>query len=348
MKPSKLLRVGFIGWRGMVGSVLMQRLTDHGQFKSIEPIFFSSQFDSVLAPTTSILPVQDAQDLEILQSCDVLVSCQGSRYTKQIYPQLHKKGYQGYWLDSASYLRSSGCLVLDPVNHHAITRAIDQGEKCFVGANCTVSLLLLALLPILDQVTSIQSMTYQSISGAGMQAVQSWLKPFADMPSMQTLGEMTTWCKQLPLGGGLLPWIDKDSELPGISREEWKGEREASQILARKIAYEGYCVRVGVLRAHSQAVTVTLKKTFSLDQIIEQYRSVNWPWLNYVPNTKEDTFSQLTPSAVMGTATIAVGRLQLSRHQPNTLRLFTIGDQLIWGAAEPLRLMLSRLIAYHQ
>ena len=310
--------VGFIGWRGMVGSVLMQRMVEERDFDAIRPVFFSTSQLGQAAPsfggTTGTL--QDAYDLEALKALDIIVTCQGGDYTNEIYPKLRESGWQGYWIDAASSLRmkDDAIIILDPVNQGVITDGLNNGVKTFVGGNCTVSLMLMSLggLFAQDLVEWVSVATYQAAFG-------------------------------VPLAGGLIPWIDKQLD-NGQTREEWKGQAETNKILgtANTIPVDGLCVRIGALRCHSQAFTIKLKKDVSIPTVEELLAAHN-PWAKVVPNDRDITMRELTPAAVTGTLTTPVGRLRKLNMGPEYLSAFTVGDQLLWGAAEPLRRMLRQL-----
>jgi aspartate-semialdehyde dehydrogenase len=358
-------RVGIVGWRGMVGSVLMERMRAEGDFKEIEPIFFSTSQAGGKAPDVGApLPaLQDAFDLEALARLDVIISCQGSDYTSAVHPKLRAAGFKGYWIDAASTLRmhERAVIVLDPVNRAVIEAGLSRGLTDFIGGNCTVSLMLMGLVGLLRQgwVEWISSMTYQAASGAGAKHMRELLAqmrslgeaagPELDLPASEILdierrvtarmrsSELPRAEFGAPLAGNLLAWIDKAVE-GGATREEWKGFAEANKILGteRPIPIDGLCVRVGALRCHSQALTVKLTKDVPLDEIEAAIAAGN-PWAQVVPNTKEATLNDLTPAAVTGTLQVPVGRLHKLRMGPEYLGAFTVGDQLLWGAAEPLR-----------
>lgn len=366
-------RVGLIGWRGMVGSVLLQRMRAEGDFAAIEPVFFSTSQVGGAAPGVGAAPsvLQDAKDLDALTACDVLISCQGGEYTSAMHPKLRAAGWDGFWIDAASTLRmaDNAVIVLDPVNRDVIDRALAGGGRDFIGGNCTVSLMLMALTGLFRAglVEWVSAMTYQAASGAGAQqmrelvaqmgAAHAAVRTLLDDPA-SAIGDIDrTMADTLrspsfpvthfghPLAGSLLPWIDKDLG-NGQSREEWKGMVECNKILghgARPIPVDGLCVRVGAMRCHSQALTVKLTRDVPLEEIEHLLASAH-EWVRVVPNEKEQTLAALTPAAVTGTLAIPVGRLRKLAMGPEYLGAFTVGDQLLWGAAEPLRRMLRIVI----
>jgi aspartate-semialdehyde dehydrogenase len=366
--------VGIIGWRGMVGSVLMQRMRAERDFEHIAPIFFSTSQVGGAAPAIDGTPastLKDAKNLADLAACDVLISCQGGDYTTEIHPQLRKAGWDGYWIDAASTLRMSdrAIIVLDPVNRDVIDRAVDGGIRDFIGGNCTVSLMLMAMTGLFRAglIEWVSAMTYQAASGAGakqmrelvaqMGAAHASVKTLLDDPSSAIETIDRTMAATLrsdafpttnfghPLAGSLLPWIDKDLG-NGQSREEWKALVECNKIIGRTgqpIPVDGICVRVGAMRCHSQALTVKLTRDVPLAEIERLLASAH-EWVRVVPNNKDQTLAQLTPAAVTGTLTVPVGRLRKLAMGPDYLGAFTVGDQLLWGAAEPLRRMLRILV----
>lgn len=364
--------VGFIGWRGMVGSVLMQRMVEEHDFAAIQPFFFSTSqagqpapdFDGKMNGT-----LQDAFDLDALKALDIIVTCQGGDYTSEIYPQLRNSGWQGYWIDAASSLRmkDDAIIILDPVNQAVIDAGLNRGIKTFVGGNCTVSLMLMSLGGLFAEnlVEWVSVATYQAASGAGARHMRELLTQMGQLyrhvaseladPAAAMLdierkvtaltrsGELDVDNFIVPLAGSLIPWIDK--QLPnGQSREEWKGQAETNKILATPavIPVDGLCVRVGALRCHSQAFTIKLKKDVAIPTI-EALLAAQNPWAKVVPNDRDITLRELTPAAVTGTLTTPVGRLHKLNMGPEYLSAFTVGDQLLWGAAEPLRRMLRQL-----
>jgi aspartate-semialdehyde dehydrogenase len=369
------LRVGLIGWRGMVGSVLMQRMRAEDDFGLIEPVFFSTSQVGGQAPDVGVEPsvLKDAKDIDALAACDVLISCQGGDYTSAIHPRLRTAGWGGFWIDAASTLRmtDTAVIILDPVNRDVIDRALTTGGRDFIGGNCTVSLMLMAMTGLFRAglVEWVSAMTYQAASGAGAQqmrelvaqmgAAHASVRTLLDDPAgaigdidrtmadtLRSSGFPTTHFGH-PLAGSLLPWIDKDLG-NGQSREEWKGMVECNKILGRgaaPIPVDGICVRVGAMRCHSQALTMKLNRDVPLEEI-EQLLASAHEWVRVVPNNKEQTLAALTPAAVTGTLAVPVGRLRKLAMGPEFLGAFTVGDQLLWGAAEPLRRML-RIIVEH-
>ena len=362
------MKVGLVGWRGMVGSVLLQRMQEENDFAGIEPVFFSTSQAGGAAPMNAGT-LKSASDLDELKKLDVIITCQGGDYTKEIHPQLRKGGWQGYWIDAASTLRmeSDAVIILDPVNRTVIDKALAKGTKDFIGGNCTVSLMLMALGGLFRAglVEWLSSMTYQAASGAGAPNMRELLDQMGVLnrsvsglladPSSAILDidrkvtevlrgdEMPKKEFGFPLAGNLLPWIDREVE-DGQSREEWKGYSETNKILGtdRPIPVDGICVRVGAMRCHSQALTIKLNKDVPIADIEDLISNDN-RWVKLVPNTKADTLAQLTPAAVSGTLTIPIGRVRKMKMGPQYLSAFTCGDQLLWGAAEPLRRMLRIL-----
>lgn len=365
--------VGFIGWRGMVGSVLMSRMNEENDFSVINPVFFSTSQHGQPAPIFgghSQGTLQDAYDIDALASLDIIVTCQGGDYTSDVYPRLRQAGWQGYWIDAASTLRMAdeAIIILDPVNQKVITDGINRGVKTFVGGNCTVSLMLMSLGGLFSQglVEWASVATYQAASGGGARHMRELLTQMGMLhdhvaaslqdPASAILdiersvtdftrsGTLPTDNFGVPLAGSLIPWIDK--QLPsGQSKEEWKGQAETNKILATQqiIPVDGLCVRVGALRCHSQAFTLKLKQDIPLADI-EQMLGAHNPWVKVIPNDRELTMRELTPAAVTGTLTTPVGRLRKLNMGPEYLSAFTVGDQLLWGAAEPLRRMLRQLV----
>ncbi|CAI1150382.1 aspartate-semialdehyde dehydrogenase [Serratia quinivorans] len=364
--------VGFIGWRGMVGSVLMQRMTQERDFDAIRPVFFSTSQHGQAAPTFGGQQgtLQDAYDVDALSALDIIITCQGGDYTNEIYPKLRAIGWQGYWIDAASSLRmqDDAIIILDPVNRALIQQGLDKGIKTFVGGNCTVSLMLMSLGGLFanDLVEWASVATYQAASGGGARHMRELLTQMgmlhADVakelqdPASAILdierkvteatrsGKLPTDNFGVPLAGSLIPWIDKQLD-NGQSREEWKGQAETNKILnsGLVIPVDGLCVRVGALRCHSQAFTLKLKKDVSLPEI-EQMLATHNDWVRVIPNDRELTMRELTPAAVTGTLNTPVGRLRKLNMGPEYLSAFTVGDQLLWGAAEPLRRMLRILL----
>lgn len=369
--------VGLVGWRGMVGSVLMQRMQEENDFAHIEPVFFSTSNAGGKAPAMAKneTALKDANDIDALKQCDIILTCQGGDYTSEIYPKLRAAGWNGYWIDAASTLRmkDDAIIVLDPVNLDVIKNALSKGVKNFIGGNCTVSCMLMGLGGLFkhDLVDWMTSMTYQAASGGGAQHMRELLTQFGsinaevkallDDPASAILEiDRKVLAKQhaltadetkqfgVPLGGNLIPWIDKDLG-NGQSKEEWKGGAETNKILGRgeafgagarpAIAVDGLCVRIGAMRCHSQALTIKLKKDVPLDEINDIIASDN-EWVKFVPNTREASMHDLTPAATTGKLTIPVGRVRKMQMGGEYISAFTVGDQLLWGAAEPLRRML--------
>jgi aspartate-semialdehyde dehydrogenase len=365
------MRTGFIGWRGMVGSVLMDRMREEQDFNGMEPIFFTTSQVGQKAPDIGIdtPPLKDAWDIEALKSLDVVVTCQGGDYTKEMHHELRRAGWQGYWIDAASTLRmeENSVIILDPVNLKVIESAISRGVRDYIGGNCTVSLMLMGIGGLFEAglVEWISSMTYQAASGAGaknmrelisqMGAIEAPVRNLLATPSSAILeidrmvtetlhsDEFPTSEFGVPLAGSLIPWIDSEVAL-GQSREEWKGYAETNKILelSPPVPVDGICVRIGAMRCHSQALTIKLNRNVPLDEIEEIISSHN-RWARVVPNTKEASMRQLSPAAVTGTLNTPVGRLRKMRMGSEYLSAFTVGDQLLWGAAEPLRRMLVLL-----
>ncbi len=362
-------KVGFIGWRGMVGSVLMERMRAENDFAHMESYFFSTTKGGEEAPVVShgYPKVLSAIDTTELSKMDILVSCQGGEFTTEMHPALRNAGWNGHWVDAASTLRmkSDSCIVLDPVNRDKIQEHIAQGTRDFVGGNCTVSLMLIGLHGLFKNnlVEWVSSMTYQAASEAGAKNMLELLAQmktvgdkYAQHPSLAAL-EMEKEANVLinssalpkdnfghPLALNILPWID--SELPsGQSKEEWKAQVEANKILEsqKAIPIDGTCVRVGALRCHSQALTIKLKKSVELSTVESMIAEAN-PWVRLIPNNKPDTLKSLTPAAVSGKLEIPVGRLRKMTLGDEYLNAFTCGDQLLWGAAEPLRCVLKQLV----
>lgn len=367
-----MLQLGFVGWRGMVGSVLMQRMKSENDFNGVEPLFFSTSQAGQDGPDIGIgvPPVGDAYDLNLLSTRDVIISCQGGGYTEKMHPKLRESGWKGYWIDAASTLRmlDSSVIVLDPVNRRVIDRALDDGVKDYIGGNCTVSLMLMALGGLFEKnlIEWLSAMTYQAASGAGAQNMRELVL------QMQALG--TNAARQLadpgalildldrevtealrsndfpanhfgaPLAASLIPWIDRAMD-NGQTKEEWKGLVETNKILGRvdnAIPIDGQCVRIGAMRCHSQAFTIKLTRDVPLDDILSILAEHN-EWVQLVPNEKEATLRTLSPAHVSGTLTVPVGRIRKMNMGPEYLTAFSVGDQLLWGAAEPLRRMLRIL-----
>lgn len=369
--------VGLVGWRGMVGSVLMQRMQEEGDFAHIEPVFFSTSNAGGKAPAMAKneTTLKDANNIDELKKCDIIITCQGGDYTTEIFPQLRAAGWNGYWIDAASTLRmkDDAIIILDPINLNVIKDALGRGVKNYIGGNCTVSCMLMGLGGLFqkDLVEWMTSMTYQAASGGGAQHMRELLTQFGSInaevkallndPASAILEiDRKVLAKQhamsadetrqfgVPLGGNLIPWIDKDLG-NGVSREEWKAGAETNKILGRGDAFgptakaaipvDGLCVRIGAMRCHSQALTIKLKKDVPLDEIEGIIAETN-QWAKVVPNNREASMKDLTPAAVTGSLTIPVGRLRKMQMGGEYLSAFTVGDQLLWGAAEPLRRML--------
>ncbi len=363
------MKVGLVGWRGMVGSVLLQRMQEENDFAGIEPVFFSTSQAGGPAPMNAGT-LRDASDIAELKKLDVILTCQGGDYTKAIHPELRKAGWQGYWIDAASTLRMEpgAVIILDPVNRGVIDKSLAAGGKDFIGGNCTVSLMLMALGGLFraELVEWVSSMTYQAASGAGAPNMRELLQQMgvlhrsvADLladPASAILdidrdvtaalrgGALPMKEFGFPLAGNLLPWIDREVE-DGQSREEWKGLVETNKILGATsvIPVDGICVRVGAMRCHSQAITIKLKKDVPITEV-ERLIAEDNAWVRLVPNTKADSLAHLTPAAVSGTLAIPVGRVRKMKFGPEYVSAFTCGDQLLWGAAEPLRRMLRILM----
>ena len=367
-------RIGFVGWRGMVGSVLMQRMREENDFEAIaEPVFFTTSQVGQAGPDIGrdLPPLADAMDVEALRHMDAIVTCQGGDYTNDIYPRLRAAGWDGYWIDAASALRMSDAavIVLDPVNDGVIRKALAKGGKEYIGGNCTVSLMLMALGGLFRAglVKWLSAMTYQAASGAGaknmrelllqMGAAHGAVRHLLDDPASAILDidrqvadtlrddAFPTHNFGVPLAGSVIPYIDKQLE-NGQSREEWKGQAETNKILGRKknpIPVDGVCVRVGAMRCHSQALHVRLRKDVPLDEIEGMIAADNG-WVRVVVNDREASIHELTPAAVTGRLHVPIGRLRKMNMGPKHLAAFTVGDQLLWGAAEPLRRMVRILL----
>ena len=373
------MKVGFVGWRGMVGSVLLDRMTQENDFKNFESRFFStSEPGAIFKKKISFVGdkiLHNAFDIESLSECDVVLTCQGSDYTTAIYPKLRDRGWSGFWIDAAKTLRMNddSVLVLDPVNQKIIEKALNKGVKNFIGSNCTVSCLLMAVGILFKEglVDWLLSNTYQAASGGGASHIQELLKQMGSIhqsvesdlknPTKTILeidkkvlsqqnqfssDEMS--CFGVPLAGNLIPWIDSDMG-NGISLEEWKGHAEANKLLGNNylskqnsIPVDFSCVRVGTMRCHSQSLVIKLKRDIPISDIEDLISNYN-EWVQLVPNSKEETIENLTPVSVAGTLSIGVGRLRKLSFGPEYLGAFTIGDQLLWGAAEPLRRILKYL-----
>ncbi len=379
--------VGLVGWRGMVGSVLLDRMQQEGDFQLIEPVFFSTSNAGGKAPAQARneSTLKDAYDIEALKRCDIIITAQGGDYTIEVFPKLRAAGWSGHWIDAASTLRmkSDAVIVLDPVNLPVIQNALARGGRNWIGGNCTVSCMLMGVGALYKAglVEWMSTQTYQAASGGGAQHMRELLTQFGTLNAsvrnllddpksaildidrgllakQRALTEAETTQFGVPLAGSLIPWIDKDLGLGkgreddgfGVSREEWKGGAETNKILGQghgfdeaAVPVDGFCVRVGAMRCHSQALLFKLKKNVPLSDI-EQLIANDNAWVKVVPNNREDTIRQLTPVAVTGTLDIPVGRLRKMAMGPEYLGAFTIGDQLLWGAAEPLRRMLRILL----
>ncbi len=366
-------RVGFIGWRGMVGSVLIQRMREENDFALVESVFFTTSQKGGKGPDIGMemQPLRDAYNLDELRAMDIIISCQGGNYTTAVFAKLRQAGWQGYWIDAASTLRmgDDAVIILDPINLPVIKQALHDDMKNFIGGNCTVSLMLMAVGGLFeeDMVEWMSVMTYQAASGAGAQNMRELLqqmgevhrvaKNMLDDPAASILDidrevagtlrddKFPTANFGVPLAGSLIPWIDEDLG-NGQTREEWKGQSETNKILGRSdhaIPVDGICVRVGAMRCHSQALTIKLKKDVPLDEI-EGILAASNSWVRVVANERESTLKELTPAAVTGTLTVPVGRLRKLAMGGEYLSAFTVGDQLLWGAAEPLRRMLRILV----
>jgi aspartate-semialdehyde dehydrogenase len=368
-------KVGIVGQRGMVGSVLMERMHAENDFSHFQSYFFSTSQAGTSAPKCKNLAEEkllDAHNISELKKMDIILTCQGGDYTNDIFPKLRNEGWKGFWIDAASALRMKdhATIVLDPLNLDLIKSSLKNGTKDYIGGNCTVSLMLLGLHGLFknDLVEWISSMTYQAASGGGAKHMRELLQglrivgnevgTLLDNPASNILDidkKVTDKLRQkdfpcenfgVPLSASLIPWIDSSWE-NGQTKEEWKGHVEANKILGTKISIpvDGLCVRVGAMRCHSQAITIKLKKNVPLKEIEDMLKSAN-EWTKFIPNTKEDTIKNLTPAAVSGTLNIPVGRVKKMRMGEDYLSLFTLGDQLLWGAAEPLRRVL-RIILDH-
>ncbi len=370
--------VGLVGWRGMVGSVLMDRMQAENDFALIEPLFFSTSNAGGKAPAQAKneTTLKDARDIEQLQRCDVVITAQGGDYTTEVFPKLRAAGWKGHWIDAASTLRmkDDAIIILDPVNLPVIKHALAKGGRNWIGGNCTVSCMLMGVGALYKAglVEWMTSMTYQAASGGGAQHMRELLTQFGtlnaevrallddpksaileiDRRIVQKQRELTAGETEhfgVPLGGSLIPWIDKDLG-DGVSREEWKGGAETNKILGMGEAFgtpaipvDGLCVRIGAMRCHSQALTFKLKKDVPVADIEAMIAADN-DWVRLVPNTRDATVRELTPVAVTGTLSIPVGRVRKLAMGPEYVGAFTIGDQLLWGAAEPLRRMLRLLL----
>ncbi len=368
-----MLRVGIVGWRGMVGSVLVQRMRDEKDFDHIEPVFFSTSRAGGKGPSIGKDAglVKDANSIDELMKLPVIITCQGGDYTNEIHPKLRQAGWKGYWIDAASALRmkDDAVIVLDPVNMPVIESAVGKGVRDYIGGNCTVSLMMMGMDGLFknDLVEWMTCMTYQAASGAGAAGMQELAAQMAHLgdktrklladPASSALEIDATVTESLrngglpkenfgyPLAGSLLPWIDKDMG-NGQSGEEWKAQAETNKILGRSerpIPVDGICVRIGAMRCHSQALTIKLKKDVPLDEVEGMLAQAN-DWVRVVPNRRDESLAELTPAAVSGKLSVPVGRLRKMPMGGEYLSAFTVGDQLLWGAAEPLRRVLRILL----
>ena len=366
-------KVGIVGWRGMVGSVLIERMIKEKDFKRFTPLFFTTSQTGLKAPDVGVdaPPLVNAYDIDRLLDMDIIVSCQGGSYTESVRPRLAGKNWDGYWIDAASFLRmdDSSIIVLDPVNRKVIDDALSDGIKNYIGGNCTVSLMLMALGGLFEHnlIQWLTSMTYQAASGAGaknmeelvrqMQTIGDAASPILENPASAILDLDRTVIETMrsdrlpvqnwsvPLAASLIPWIDRPMD-NGQTREEWKGLVETNKIIGRSdhpIPIDGQCIRVGSMRCHSQAFTIKLTKDIPLNEI-EAILAENNAWVNVVPNTKEASVKELSPAAVTGTLTVPVGRLRKMNLGDDYLTCFSVGDQLLWGAAEPLRRILNIIL----
>ncbi|KQV99226.1 aspartate-semialdehyde dehydrogenase [Rhizobacter sp. Root1221] len=370
--------VGLVGWRGMVGSVLMDRMAQENDFALIEPVFFSTSNAGGKAPSfaKNETALKDAFDIDALKRCEIIITAQGGDYTSEVFPKLRAAGWNGHWIDAASTLRmkDDAVIILDPVNLPVIKKSLANGGRNWIGGNCTVSCMLMGVGALYKAglVEWMSTQTYQAASGGGAQHMRELLTQFGTLNSavkgllddpksaileidrqiiakQRSLGEAETANFGVPLGGSLIPWIDKDLG-NGMSKEEWKGGAETNKILGQgegfgtpAVPVDGFCVRVGAMRCHSQALMFKLKKDVPLADIESMIANDN-EWVKYVPNTREATIRDLTPVAVTGTMTIPVGRVRKLAMGPEYVGAFTVGDQLLWGAAEPLRRMLRILL----
>lgn len=366
------MKVGFVGWRGMVGSVLMGRMLEENDFAEIEPVFFTTSNVGGQGPDVGveIPPLKDAHDLNELSALDAIVSCQGGDYTNKVFENLRNAGWKGYWIDAASTLRMAddAVLILDPVNKDVIQDGLKKGIKNYIGGNCTVSLMLMGLGGLFraGHVEWVSAMTYQAASGAGAKNMRELITQMGEIKTSvaDALSDPASAILDIdrqvaatmreglsidefgaPLAGSLLPYIDKQMET-GQSREEWKGGVETNKILGSSdspIPIDGICVRIGAMRCHSQALTIKLNKDLPLDEVEAVIAEGN-DWSKVIPNDRDSTLQELTPTKVTGTLSVPVGRLRKMAMGPEYISAFTVGDQLLWGAAEPLRRMLRILL----
>jgi aspartate-semialdehyde dehydrogenase len=368
------VKIGIVGWRGMVGSVLMQRMAAERDFEHFEPVFFSTSQAGGTAPDVGrrVGPLQDASDIAALAACDAIVTCQGGDYTNSVHPRLRAAGWKGHWIDAASALRmkDDAVIILDPVNRDVIDAGLRSGVRDFIGGNCTVSLMMMALGGLFRAglIEWITSMTYQAASGAGAPNMRELLEQMGaahasaasllrdPASAILDIDRAVTDCLRggalpksqfgAPLAGSLIPWIDKDLG-NGQSREEWKGGAETNKILGRSadpIPVEGICVRIGAMRCHSQAMTIKLNRDLPLADI-ERLISGGNDWVRFVPNDRDSSIRDLSPASVSGSLEIPIGRVRKLAMGGEYLSAFTVGDQLLWGAAEPIRRMLRILVA---
>ena len=369
------MRVGLVGWRGMVGSVLMQRMVEEKDFDLIEPVYYSTSQIGIPAPVLGGKDaglLQDAFDIDSLKQLDAVITCQGGDYTSKVYPALRQAGWKGYWIDAASTLRmdADSIITLDPVNLAQIQQGIHSGTNTFVGGNCTVSLMLMALGGLYEKgmVEWMSAMTYQAASGAGAKNMRELISQMGvindsvsselanpsssildiDKKVADTIRSSSFPTDQFgaPLAGSLIPWIDVKRE-NGQSKEEWKAGVEANKILGldgQPIPIDGTCVRIGAMRCHAQALTIKLKQDVPMDEIEEIIATHN-DWVKVMPNDRDITAQELTPAKVTGTMSVPVGRLRKMSMGNDFLNAFTVGDQLLWGAAEPLRRTLRIILA---
>ena len=370
-------KVGLVGWRGMVGSVLMQRMREENDLALVEPVFFTTSNVGGSVPEWAAGakyaggPLKDAKSVADLRAMDIIITCQGGDYTNEVFPKLRAAGWNGYWIDAASALRMQpdAVIILDPVNRKVIDAALARGVKNYIGGNCTVSLMLMAMGGLFEAglVDWLTSMTYQAASGAGAQNMRELLQQMGEVHGVahQLLQDPASAILEIdrkvadalrtdaistanfgvPLAGSLIPWIDKDLG-NGQSKEEWKGQAETNKILGREdhpLPVDGICVRVGAMRCHSQALTIKLKKDVPLAEI-EALLAAHNDWVKVVPNQRDASIRELTPVAVTGKLQVPIGRLRKLSMGPEYLSAFTVGDQLLWGAAEPLRRMLRVLL----
>lgn len=369
-----MVRVGFIGWRGMVGSVLMERMLAENDFENLNPLFFSTSQTGQPGPDIGrdVPLVENANNIDLLSNMDIIISCQGGSYTEQTHPELRNSGWNGYWIDAASTLRmrTDSVIVLDPVNRQVIDQALTDGIKNYIGGNCTVSLMLMALGGLFENnlIEWMTSMTYQAASGAGannMRELVSQMKTIGDcvegvlsnpVATIAALDREVTATLRgdqfptdyfgAPLAASLIPWVDRAMD-NGQTREEWKGYAETNKIIGRHnnpVPIDGQCVRIGAMRCHSQAFTIKLTRDLPLDEI-EQIIAAHNQWVHVVPNEKAPTVAELSPAKVSGTLAIPVGRIRKMNIGDRYLTAFSVGDQLLWGAAEPLRRILNIVLS---